>query len=102
MRVRPARLALRASSAAAMTLRGLLVLVQLVMAAMITAPSGICPGVSCHGPAMPRSASSVVATRLCGLEGPAMLRTTDDRSKRSMRSYCAPARSSAHSPACLA
>ena len=41
LRVSPRALALRASNAAAMTLRGLLVLVQLVIAAMITAPSGI-------------------------------------------------------------
>src|SRR3990167_387972 len=36
LRVRPSLLALRASRPAAITLRGLLVLVQLVMAAMIT------------------------------------------------------------------
>ncbi|SAI10870.1 Uncharacterised protein [Bordetella ansorpii] len=102
LRERPARLALRASRAAAMTLRGLLVLVQLVMAAMMTAPSGIWPGVSSQGPAMPRSAKSVVATRLCGLDGPAMLRTTVDRSKPSMRSYSACFRLSAHRPACFA
>ncbi|MNC19397.1 hypothetical protein D3C75_673280 [compost metagenome] len=48
LRVRPSLLALRASRPAAITLRGLLVLVQLVMAAMITAPSGICPGTSSH------------------------------------------------------
>ena len=45
---RPSRLALRASRPAAITLRGLLVLVQLVIAAMITAPSGILPGSSCQ------------------------------------------------------
>ena len=86
LRVRPKRLALRAKSAAAMTLRGLLVLVQLVMAAMITAPSGIFPGTSSHLPAMPLAASSVVATRACGLDGPAMLRTTEERSNLSTRS----------------
>ncbi len=41
LRLRPSLLALRASSPAAITLRGLLVLVQLVIAAMMTAPSGI-------------------------------------------------------------
>ena len=41
LRVSPRAFALRARRPAAMTLRGLLVLVQLVMAAMITAPSGI-------------------------------------------------------------
>ncbi|KAG0921650.1 hypothetical protein G6F62_014222 [Rhizopus arrhizus] len=75
------------------------------MAAMITAPSGIrpcacsaLPASSLASSAMPRSASSAVATRLCGLDGPAMLRTTLDRSKRSTRSYCVVARSSAHRP----
>ena len=52
LRLRPSRFALRASSPAAITLRGLLVLVQLVIAAMITAPSGILPGSSC--PRCPR------------------------------------------------
>ena len=55
-------------------------LVQLVMAAMITAPSGICPGTSSHCPEMPLAARSDTATRACGLLGPAMLRTTDDLS----------------------
>src|SRR5471032_2572266 len=79
LRASPSLLALRASSPAAITLRGLLVLVQLVMAAMITAPSGICPGTSSHWPEMPLDARSLVATRACGLLGPAMLRTTLDR-----------------------
>ncbi|MNV32559.1 hypothetical protein D3C71_1239000 [compost metagenome] len=109
LRARPARLALRASRPAAMTLRGLLVLVQLVIAAMITAPSGIRPSAcsclpeaSLPSSAMPRAARSVVATRLCGLDGPAMLRTTVDRSNCSTRSYCAVTRSSAHRPVALA
>ncbi len=90
-----------------MTLRGLLVLVQLVIAAMITAPSGIRPSASCaRGPAMPvampRSASADVGRRLCGLDGPAMLRTTVDRSNASVRSYCALFKASAHRPACFA
>src|SRR2546430_4414008 len=80
LRVRPRRFALRASRPAAITLRGLLVLVQLVIAAMITAPSGICPGVPCHGFAMPLAASSEVAPRACGFDGPALLRTTLGRS----------------------
>ncbi len=42
----PGRWPLRATKAAAITLRGLLVLVQLVMAAMMTAPSGIRPWAS--------------------------------------------------------
>ena len=45
LRVRPRALALRASKPAAITLRGLLVFVQEVIAAMITAPSGIWPGI---------------------------------------------------------
>ena len=64
LRVRPRAFALRASNPAAMTLRGLLVLVQLVIAAMITAPSGIRPGTSSHLPAMPRAARSDVGRRL--------------------------------------
>ncbi len=89
-RCRPRRLALRASRPAAITLRGLLVLVQLVIAAMITAPSGILPGSSvprCRR--CPCAARSLVATRACGFEGPAMLRTTLDRSNSSTRSYTA-------------
>jgi aconitate hydratase len=99
LRASPSLLALRANRPAAITLRGLLVLVQLVMAAMITAPSGICPGTSSHCPEMPLEARSLVATRACGLLGPAILRTTLDRSKVRPRSYCAPLRSSAHRPA---
>ncbi|MCY1234408.1 hypothetical protein D9M72_469900 [compost metagenome] len=102
LRARPTRLALRASRPAAITLRGLLVLVQLVMAAMITAPSGIWPGTSSHGAAMPRAARSAVATRACGFDGPAMLRTTLDRSNCSTRSYTTSASVSAHRPACFA
>jgi hypothetical protein len=89
LRARPSALALRASRPAAITLRGLLVLVQLVMAAMMTAPSGILPGSFSTLPAMPWAASSDTGRRLCGLDGPAMLRTTLDRSKRSTRSYSA-------------
>src|SRR5690606_36121967 len=102
LRVRPTRLALRASRPAAITLRGLLVLVQLVMAAMITAPSGMRPGTSFHAAAMPRAARSAVATRACGFEGPAMLRTTVDKSKCSTRSYSTSLSVSAHRPACYA
>src|SRR5688572_29265142 len=102
LRVNPSLLALRASRPAAITLRGLLVLVQLVMAAMITAPSGIWPGTSSHWPEMPLAARSDTATRACGLLGPAMLRTTEDMSKLNPRSYCAPFRLSAQRPVCLA
>src|SRR5690606_30280448 len=102
LRSRPRRFALRASSPAAMTLRGLEVLVQLVMAAMITAPSGISPGTSSTSPATPREASSVVARRACGFEGPAMLRATPERSKERLRSYSAPFSASAHRPAVFA
>ena len=103
LRVRPRARALRASNPAAMTLRGLDVFVQLVIAAMITAPSGMVPslGIS-HAPAMPLAARSLVATRLCGFDGPAMLRTTLDRSKCSVRTYSALASESAHRPAALA
>jgi hypothetical protein len=81
-------LALRASRPAAITLRGLLVLVQLVMAAMITAPSGISPGSSATAP-MRMPARQRGSAGACGLDGPAMLRTTVDRSKLSTRSYSA-------------
>ena len=83
-------------------LRGLLVLVQLVIAAMITAPSGILPGSFSTTPAMPLAASSEVGTRLCGFDGPAMLRTTVDRSNVSTRSYSAFFRVSAHRPVSFA
>src|SRR5690554_2506656 len=43
LRVKPSLLALRAIKPAAIILRGLLVLVQLVIAAIMTAPSGIKP-----------------------------------------------------------
>src|SRR5690606_6298610 len=89
LRVRPRALALRASRPAAITLRGLLVLVQLVMAAIITAPSGIKPGSFSTLPEMPRAASSEVGTRRCGLDGQAILRTTVDKSNRSTLSYSA-------------
>ena len=98
LRVSPARLALRASRPAAMTLRGLEVLVQLVIAAMITAPSGISPGSCVQAEAMPRAARSLTGRRRCGLDGPAMVRTTVDRSKRSVRGYCAPFSVSDHRP----
>src|SRR5450830_407802 len=88
LRVNPRRLALRA----------LLVLVQLVMAAMMTAPSGIRPASFSTTPEMPRAASSEVGTRLWGFDGPAILRTTVDRSKLITRSYTAPAMPSAHRP----
>ena len=74
---RPSALALRASRPAAITLRGLLVLVQQVIAAMITAPSGISPGfffplaARCRARQGPRSAGACADST-----GPAMLRTT--------------------------
>src|SRR5450830_5829 len=98
LRVRPSRFALRAIRPAAIMLRGLLVLVQLVIAAMMTAPSGIRPASFSTTPEMPRAASSEVGTRLWGLDGPAILRTTVDRSKLITRSYTAPAMPSAHRP----
>ncbi len=102
LRSRPILLALRAIKAAAITLRGLLVLVQLVMAAIITAPSGIKPSSFSHAPAMPLAAKSLVETSACGLEGPAMLRPTLDKSKVSTRSYSTSFKSSAHKPVTLA
>src|SRR5690606_14785791 len=107
LRTSPRALALRASRPAAITLRGLEVLVQEVMAAMITAPSGSRPSASWaraapRSPAMPRSSSAEVGGRRCGLDGPAMLRPTLDRSKCRLRSYSAPASASAHRPVCLA
>ncbi len=53
-------------------------------------------------PEMPFAASSEVATRRCGFDGPAILRTTDERSKLNTRSYSAVCKLSAHKPACLA
>src|SRR5450830_2131872 len=102
LRVKPRRFALRAIRPAAIILRGLFVLVQLVMAAMMTAPSGILPGSFSTTPEMPRAASSEVGTRLCGFDGPAILRTTDDRSKLKTRSYSASFRLSAHKPVSFA
>ncbi|MNG19236.1 hypothetical protein D3C85_1322650 [compost metagenome] len=82
---------------------------QLVMAAMITAPSGIRPSLSSTLPAaslassaIPRSCSAEVGKRRCGLLGPAMLRTTVLRSKLSTRSYSAVTSASAHRPVVLA
>ncbi|MNE18537.1 hypothetical protein D3C80_1115790 [compost metagenome] len=107
LRTSPSWLALRARRPAAITLRGLLVLVQLVMAAMITAPSGSRPSASwaralSRSTAMPRAARSATGRRRCGLEGPARVRTTVDKSKCSTRSYWALARQSAQRPASLA
>src|SRR5690606_29337748 len=102
LRTRPRALALRANSPAAITFLGLLVLVQLVIAAMMTAPSGMRPGSFSTTPEIPAPASSVVDTRRCGLDGPAILRTTDDKSNVSTRSYRAVFKLSAHRPACLA
>ena len=102
LRVRPSLLALRAIKPAATMLRGLDVLVQLVMAAMITAPSGILPSSSSQSPAMPRLASSEVGRCACGLDGPARVRVTLDRSNFSTRSYSAFFRLSAHRPVSLA
>ena len=65
LRVSPKRLALRAIKPAATILRGLEVFVQLVIAAIITAPSGILPACSSalalsRSIAIPRWASSEV------------------------------------------
>ena len=102
LRLKPLALALRANKPAAMTLRGLLVLVQLVIAAMITAPSGIKPGSFSTTPLMPLAAKSLVDTRACGLEGPAIVRPTLDKSKPNTRSYSAVFKLSDHNPAVLA
>src|SRR5690606_32448962 len=107
LRTRPSSLAFLATRPAATTLRGLEVLVQDVIAAMITAPSGIRPFFSSSSAlsrftAMPRSCRSEVATRRCGLDGPATLRTTVDRSNSSTRSYWASVISVAHRPVSLA
>ena len=94
LRTKPSSLALRASKPAATVFRGFEVLVQDVIAAIITAPSGIKPSASCARaasrlPAMPFSFKSDVETRACGLDGPAMLRVTVERSKRNTRGYSA-------------
>ena len=103
LRVNPNLFALRAIRPAAIILRGLLVLVQLVIAAIITAPSGILPssGFSmCF--ATPRSDSSDAGSSECGFEGPARLRLTFDKSNLSTRPYSADFKLSAHNPVSLA
>src|SRR5690554_561662 len=92
LRSKPNSLAFLATKPAATTLLGLEVLVQEVIAANNTAPSGIRPWASCSNasakpPLMPSDARSVVDTRACGVEGPAMVRTTDDKSNSRTRSY---------------
>ena len=107
LRSRPFSLALRATRPAATILRGLEVLVQLVIAAIMTAPSGIMPsfgsGSFCSGAwAIPLATKSVVDTRACGRDGPAKLRTTADKSNSRTRAYSAFSMPSAHRPTCLA
>src|SRR5690606_19451758 len=107
LRTKPNSLALRASKPAATVFRGFEVLVQEVIAAIITAPSGIKPSASCARaasklPAMPFSFRSAVDTRACGFDGPAILRVTVDKSKRSTRGYSAWVISDAQSPISLA
>ena len=67
-RIKPSSLAFLATRAAATTLRGFEVLVQDVIAAIMTAPSGICPSASCalaasSPTAIPRDSNSVVGKR---------------------------------------
>ena len=107
LRVNPNSLARLATSPAATTLRGFDVLVHEVIAAIITAPSGISPLASCALQAskflaMFFEAKSAVAKRRCGLEGPAKLRHTVDKSNSITRGYCASTKSSAHKPVCFA
>src|SRR5690606_13153307 len=107
LRTKPNSLASRASKPAATGFRGFEVLVQEVIAAIITAPSGIKPSASCARaasklPAMPFSFRSAVDTRACGFDGPAMLRVTVDRSKPNTRGYSAWVISDAQSPISLA
>src|SRR5690554_7380824 len=89
LRVKPSLLALRAIRPAATILRGLLVLVQLVIAAKIQAPSGINPSSFSTTPEIPRAANSDEGNNACGFEGPARLRVTLVMSKVSTRSYSA-------------
>ncbi len=102
LRINPLAFALRASKPAAITLRGLLVLVQLVIAAIIHAPSGIKPSSFSTTPDIPSLAKSLVDTRRCGFEGPAILRPTLDKSNLSTRSYFAVVKLSLQRPAVLA
>ena len=107
LRTKPSSLAFFATKPAATTLRGFEVLVQEVIAAIITAPSGIKPCSSsalaaAKFLAMPLAARSAVETRACGFDGPAMLRPTLERSKLNTRSYSASFRVSAHRPVSLA
>ena len=102
LRNKPNLFALRANKPAAIILRGLFVLVQLVIAAMMTAPSGMRPGSFSTLPLIPRAANSEVGTRLCGLDGPAIFLTTVDKSNFNTRSYSACCKVSAHKPVSLA
>ncbi|MNZ17129.1 hypothetical protein D3C78_341150 [compost metagenome] len=80
-------------------LRGLEVFVHEVIAAIMIAPSGIKPSERFSTtPAIPFSFRSAVETRACGFDGPAMLRVTVDRSKRSTRGYSALVMSVAQRP----
>ena len=103
LRVKPNSLALRANRPAATVLRGFDVLVHEVIAAMMTAPSGIKPSVRFSTtPAIPFSFRSAVETRACGFDGPAILRVTVERSKRRTRGYSASFISDAQRPISLA
>ena len=109
LRTKPSSLAFFANNAAATTLRGLEVFVQEVMAAIITAPSGNKPcassalaAASLASSAIPRSCKAEVGKRLCGLEGPAILRTTVDRSNSNTRGYCAVFKASDQRPVVFA
>ena len=88
LRVSPRWFALRASRPAAIMLRGLLVLVQLVIAAMITAPSGIRPGSFSHLAAdAARGQLGRPANGGADSTGRPCVRTTVERSNFSTRSY---------------
>ena len=89
----PSSFAFFANRPAAIILRGLLVLVQLVIAAIIIAPSGMSVLLASGGTVVsrvlliPETSRLEVATRRCGFEGPAILRTTFDRLNFKVRSY---------------
>src|SRR5690554_3197677 len=94
LRTKPNSLAFLATKPAATTLLGLEILVQEVIAANNTAPSGIRPWASCSNasakpPLRSEEHTSELQSRACGVEGPAMVRTTEDKSNSRTRSYSA-------------
>jgi hypothetical protein len=93
----PRAFALRASTPAAIIARGLDVLVQLVIAAMTTAPSSSVFALCGTAEAIPLAFRFEVEIRWWGFMGPAIERAMLPKSSSSTRSYFAPVSVSAHS-----